>query len=459
MTLISVIRSRSLTAAVAVGVALFFCARPALAVEIIRDTEIEKTLKTFAKPLLDQAGIPPDNVNIVIVKNEDINAFVAGGMNIFINTGLLFDTREVGELTGVMAHEISHIASGHLLRLKDDMEHASMQTVLSTLLGIAAAVGTGKSEAAVAISTGGRSMAMRRFLSHSREHESAADQGAVGYLAGAGLSPRGMLGFLDRMTSQEYLPESQQMEYVRTHPLSYDRVSFLRYVVQNSKLTATPPPSGWDELYRTMIAKLTAYLMPERAFQDYAGTTPLDQYAQAIAHYRKHNFSRAIALCNKLLTAYPENPYYHELKGQILFDSGNIIDAIIPYRKAVTLAPEATQIRVALAHALLESRIKDPALLKEAIDNLGRALQKEPKMGWAHRLMATAYGRKNDEPMAQLHLAEEALLQNRLADAEKLATLAQQKLPKTSAASAWARSRDILNYVQRAQKKKTNGRG
>lgn len=450
-----VIRRRVLAATLAAVLVLHLGARQALAIEIIRDTEIENTLKTFAAPLLEQAGVSPDSVNIVIVKSDDINAFVAGGMNIFFNTGLLLDTREVGELAGVMAHEISHIASGHLLRMKEDMAHASMQTILANLLGLVAAVGTGKPEAAAAISTGGSHMALRRFLSHTREHESAADQGAVNYLAAAGISPRGILGFLDRLTSQELLPESQQMEYVRTHPLGYDRLSFLRYVVKNSKLVGAPPPKGWEELHRFMIAKLTAYLTPERAFQQYRGTTPLDQYAQAIAHYRKNKFGRAITLANQLIAGSPDNPYYHELKGQILFESGNAIDAISPYRKAVELAPNAPQIRIALAHTLLESRLKDPAVTKEAIDNLNRALQKEPKTGWAHRLLATAHGRTGDEPMAQLHLAEEALLQNRLADAEKLASLAQQKLPKTSSAAAWARSRDILDFVRRAQKKKT----
>lgn len=431
-----------------------FTAAQAFAVEIIRDTEIETTLKAFAKPLFEQAGIPEDSVNLVIIKDTDINAFVAGGMNLFIYTGLLLDTQDALELVGVMAHETSHIASGHLLRTKGEMEHASMQTVISTILGIAAAIGTGKSEAAVAISSGGKEVALRQFLRHSRDHESAADQGGVGYLNGSGISSRGMLSFLDRLTTQELLPESQQAEYVRTHPLTYDRVSFLRYVVQQSKLITTPPPKGWEERHALMIAKLTAYLYPERAFQKYTKDTPLELYARAIAYYRKNAFIRAIELSNQLITATPDNPYYYELKGQILFDSGNIADSIPPYRKAIELLPSAALIRVALAHSLLENHSKNPADVKEAITNLARALQKEPKMAWAHRLLATAYGRQQNTGMAQLHLAEEALLQNRLKDAENLATLAQNNLPKTNSAG-WARSRDILDYVHQVKKKKS----
>ena len=434
---------------------LTLAARPAFAISIIRDTEIENTLKTIAKPLFEQAGIAQDSVQFVILKDDEINAFVAGGMNMFLYTGLLLDTRDVLELAGVMAHETSHIASGHLLRSKGEMEYASAQTVLSTILGIAAAIGTGKSEAAVAISAGGKEMALRQFLRHSRDHESAADQGAIGYLNGAGISSRGMLSFLDRMTTQELLPESQQSEYIRTHPLTYDRVSFLRYVVQQSKLTAGSPPKGWESLYSTMIAKLTAYLYPERAFQRYTKNTPLDHYAQAIAYYRKNAFIKSIGLCNQLILASPENPYYYELKAQVLFDSGNIADSIVPYRRAVELLPSAALIRVALAHALLETRSNNANVLKEVVTNLSRALQTEPKMSWAHRLLATAYGRQGNEGMAQMHLAEEALLQNRLSEAEKLAQLAQQNLPKANN-TGWTRSRDILEYVRQAQKKKTD---
>lgn len=450
------IRKRFCTASFLFAVGLLvFTATTAHAVEIIRDTEIENTLKTFAKPLFEQAGIPENNINFVIIKDSEINAFVAGGMNMFLYTGLLLDARNPLELAGVMAHETSHIASGHLLRSKSEMEYASAQTVITTLLGIAAAIGTGKAEAAVALSSGGKEMALRQFLRHSRDHESSADQGAIGYLNGAGVSSQGMLSFLDRMSTQELLPESQQTEYIRTHPLTYDRVAFVRYVVQQSKLTGAPTPKGWDQLHATMIAKLTAYLYPDRAFQLYAKKTPLDLYAQAIAYYRKNAFIRSIDLCNQLIAGAPENPYFYELKGQVLFDSGNIADSIIPYRKAVELLPSAALIRVALAHSLLESRSKNPAILNEAITNLARALQLEPKMAWAHRLLATAYGRQKNEGMAQLHLAEEALLQNRLNEAETLASLAQKNLPKANA-TGWNRSRDILDYVHQLQKKKAD---
>ena len=158
---------------------------------IIRDTEIENPRETWLAPLLDAAGLGPNSDNLVVVQSPDVNAFVAGGANIFIYTGLIEKTETPEELIGVMAHELGHITGGHLIRSRDAYQRASYESILGTVLGIGAAVLSGNGGAANAIISGTQSVAARRFLAHSRINESSADQAALGFMENAGINPEG----------------------------------------------------------------------------------------------------------------------------------------------------------------------------------------------------------------------------------------------------------------------------
>ena len=104
---------------------------------LIRDAEIESTIRAYADPLLRVAKLEPAAVRILIVKDTGLNAFVSGGQNIFVNTGLLMKTTDASQIIGVLAHEIGHIEGGHppdwLMRKKRQEAHRS-------ILGGAAAV-------------------------------------------------------------------------------------------------------------------------------------------------------------------------------------------------------------------------------------------------------------------------------------------------------------------------------
>ena len=122
-------------------------AREAPAIGLIRDAEIENSIRMFGAPLFAMAGLDARSVRVFIVRDQNINAFVAGGQNIFINTGLLTASQSANEVVGVIAHETGHIVGGHLSRAHEAMSRASWQTILSLVLGAAAAV-AGSPEAA-----------------------------------------------------------------------------------------------------------------------------------------------------------------------------------------------------------------------------------------------------------------------------------------------------------------------
>ncbi len=435
---------------------LFFCfclglAAPASAqgMKLIRDEEIEQILRDFSRPVFEQAGLSPSAVRLVLIEDSSLNAFVAGGQNIFFHTGLILQTKTPAELVGVIAHESGHIASGHLARMQGEVDNANLQALLANLLGFAVAIGSGSGEAGVAINSAAQTLALRGLLRHSRIQESAADQSGVRYLQGASLPVDGFLSFMEVLSGQELLPESQQSEYVRTHPVSQDRVDFLRNVIEQQSNTGKTPAS-WNDKLAVMQAKLTGFIYPDRALLK-KGDSFAERYGRAIAHYRKGNVALALKDIETLIVEQPENPWLHELKGQVLFENGRVNEALAPYGRAVELAPRSGLIAGAYGHALLEAK---PARAQDAVRQFERALSIEPKLSRSHHLLAMAYGKLGKEGMSRLHLAEEDLLQGKLSDARTEANLALNALPAGSASRL--RALDILESIERAEKRKKN---
>lgn len=418
--------------------------------QFIRDAEIEHTIRTYAQPLFEAAGIDGDAVQIGLVKDSAINAFVAGGMNLYIHTGLLMATESAGELIGVLAHEIGHIAGGHLVRGRDAMEGASAQAILTTLLGIGAALATGEAGAAAVIVGGGNEMARRSFLAFTRSQESSADQAALSYLERAGFSARGLLRFFDELADQELLPADRQIEFVRTHPLTRDRIEAVRAHVERSPASDTSLPAEFVEMHDRMKAKLFGYLNPLQALQRLSADDPsiAARYGRSLAYYQRGDLGRALPLIDGLIAAEPDNPFFHELKGQVLLENGRIAESLDPYRQAAALLPESPLLRGALAQALIETG--DDTLLDEALGHLQEAVREERRSPMLWRLTATAHGRRGDQGLLSYAQAEHALAQGDRAAARFHAERAEQLLPAGS--PGWLRAQDIRTIAGTAER-------
>lgn len=420
---------------------------------IIRDAEIEEYMKGWFEPIFSAAGMNSDQVNVIIVQDSAINAFVAGGSNIFLYTGLIQKTDNPGELIGVVAHELGHVAGGHLIRGREAMENASYESILGTILGVGAAVLSGESGAAAAIGSAGNTLAMRKYLSTSRTFESSADQAALRYLNTAQINPSGFKSFMEKLEDEELAPTSRQSEYVQTHPMTRNRIMAIEEGVTNSMASQKPLPAAWIDQHARMKAKITSFISPQQVawnYDDRDRGIPA-QYARAIASYRENQVNEALRKIDDLLAAEPKNPWFMELKGQMLVDFARIKEAIPYYEKALAIRPDAALIRIDLAHAQIESAGEDSRLLQKAIDNLQRAQKAEPRSTYVHRLMATAYGRMGKEPAARLHLAEEALLQGKRDYAKGHAEYAVANLPK--GAPDRLRALDILSFIQQNPEK------
>jgi predicted Zn-dependent protease len=416
----------------------------AATISLIRDAEIEDTLGQISGPILDAAGLGRDSVRIYIVNDPQLNAFVAGGSNLFLNTGLLMRTENVGQLAGVIAHEVGHIAGGHLSRVGGAQRRAAAEMILATVLGAAAAV-AGAPGLGTAIITGGQSFAQSGLMRFSRSQEQAADQAAVSYLDRAAISSAGLAEFFETLENQNVLAVSRTNPYLQTHPLTRDRIRFVETHVAGEGGRFSELPAGWTLAHGRMVAKLQAFLLdPSEMLQRYqAGGTLLDRYARAIALYRLPDLPAAIEAVDGLLAERPDDPYFHELKGQMLFENGRIDDAILAYRAAAKLRPDAPLLRVGLAQALIESGA--PGANAEAIGHLEEAVGREPTNAGAWRLLGIAQGRNGLEGVSNLSLAEYALLIGKQEDARLYARRAEARIEPSD--PAWLRLQDVLRVI------------
>lgn len=420
----------------------------------LRDAETETYFQEFAAPIFAQAGIDPSSVNFILVNSPMVNAFVAGGMNMYITSGLIADTKSVEELIGVMAHETGHISGGHLVRTQEAAEGATASALVTTLAGIAAAVIAKDGAAGAAAVSLGQQVAQRDFLSYSRMQESAADQAALTYLAGSRISADGMLTFLRRLEDEELLPDSQQSAFVRTHPLTRDRVDSVAAAIDRERTegkAGSRAPTVMQAHYEAMKAKLQGYLDPRGTLRKVSATstTVPDMYARAVALHMTGDTASALSLASRLVTADPSNPYFQELQGQILYETGKVTDAIAPYRLAVKQSGGNNLLRVGLAQALMGGTTSQ-ANLQEAQTELEKALSDERRNPQLWRLLATAYGRQNQIGLATYALAEEAFVKGNMRDAENQAKRAQAQLEPTS--TGWRKAQDLLTLINDQKK-------
>jgi len=415
----------------------------ARSIGLIRDAEIEATLQAYSAPILEAAGLGADSVRIYIVNDPQLNAFVAGGMNLFLNTGLIMRSEDPSQLLGVIAHEVGHIAGGHLTRIPTAQRRAAAEMILATVLGAATAV-VGAPALGTAIMAGGSTYAQDGLMRFSRSQEQAADQAALTYLDRAGIPSDGLAQFFRILENQNVLAVSRSNPYAQSHPVTRERMQFVeQHAAARGDLT-TPP--AWTAAHAMMVAKLRGFLEePREVLRRYEDDDSLaGRYARAIAHYRLPDLQQGLADIEALLAEHPDNAYFHELKGQMLFENGQIEAAIEPYREAVRLAKDSALLRIGLAQALIESG--DPAALRAATQPLEDALQREPTNPTAWRLLGIARGRDGEEGLSNLAFAEYALLIGKPEDARLYARRAESKIAASD--PAWLRLQDILRVLE-----------
>ena len=419
---------------------------------LIRDAEIENTIRTFAVPIWKAAGLDPSAVEIMIVQDNTLNAFVAGGQRIFINTGLIMRTETPNQLIGVLAHESGHIAGGHLARMQEELRSLTTMQILESLLGAGALAGSavsggaaGRGGPTTGIGVPNAPGSLLSFLHYTQTQESAADQAAITFLQRTGQSPKGAVEFLRLLQKEERMQLNQRNPYLTTHPLTPDRISAFEEAASHSPYVNTPDSPKLLDMHHRMVAKLMGFITPDVALQRFseADRSVPARYARAIAWYRKGALGSALLTIDGLLKEYPNDPYFHEVRGQMLYENGRAAEAVASYRRAVQLLPSSAVIKIDFARALLDTN--NPENDREAVRNLELAAQQESGTFELWRLMAAGYSKLNNPGMTSLARAEMAILRGQRAEAQAHADAATHQLQ--SGTPAWQRAQDIKAYI------------
>lgn len=396
----------------------------AAALSFISDDESETLVQHIVKPIFGAASITFNPHKILIANDSTLNAFVSDGNYLVIHSGTLMNADNVNELNGILAHEAGHIAGGHIVRQKIRIGQAQIASVASLIAAGAAAAASGNAEAALAVMLGSQSSLLNSMTAYQMQEERSADESAVKYLKQLNQSAFGLKNFMQKSARANRLNGYQDFPYFRTHPLNSERIAFFTQAAENSSGAVTSP---FDTEFKMVKAKLSAFLLPpERGFKLYplSDTSAPAQYARAILYYRQNNLPQALKNIDSLIAKQPENPFFHELKGQFLFEKGKLPEALTAYKKALTLRPNSAEIMFGFAQTALEAP-HNLGELKQIIATLNRSvLKKEKADTWV--LLARAYneaGRKADALYASarfnMMLENYAIAEKQIAQAEK----------------------------------------
>ena len=429
-------------------------ASSARAAGLIRDAEIESLLRDYARPIFKVAGLSRQNVRIHLIGARSFNAFVVDGRNMFFHVGTLMRSETPNQVIGVIAHETGHIAGGHLSRLRQAVASAQTTSLMLRVLILAAtaagaAAGANVGAAGAGALLGGEGLTQRYVLSYRRAEEASADQAALSYLNATRQSAKGMLTTFRYLADQNLGSLKYADPYVQSHPFPQQRIANLREQARRSPYFEKRDPGILQLRHDMMRAKLSGFLVnPQTVLNRYPNSDQSTQarYARAIASYRRSGLGAFLPQVDALIQQQPNNAFFHELKGQFLFKSGESRRAVPPLRKAVELAPDEPLIRLLLAQALLASaqnaQKTNPALVDEVISHLRRALVKETCSAMGYRQLATAYGMKRDTANAMLASAYAYQYEGKAALAKRQAKDAKKIFSPGS--RNWLKADDIL---------------
>ena len=422
----------------------------ALAQSVLRDAETEALLHELAAPLVTAAGLDPRNVDVVLVGDRSINAFVAGGQIVFINEGLIEAADSAAEVQAVIAHELGHISGGHAIN-DGGSKAATGISILSLILGgIAAAAGAG--DAAMGVIMAGQQAAMGKYFAFSREQEASADAAGASYLSKAGISGRGSISFFKKLQNLEYrhgYTRTADSEFYSTHPMTSDRITTLQDSYQADPAWNHSYDPITEARFQRVKAKLIGYVdEPGRTLQAYpeSNRSVPARYARAYAWHKEAYLDKAMAEADALLAEAPNDPYFLELKGQILLESGHPLEALAPLRRATDLTSNQPLIATTFGHALLAT--EDPAQLPEAERVLKAAVARDRENPFAWYELGVIYGQRGDMPRARLASAEQQVLELNYKQALNSAEAAQAGLPAGS--PDYLRAQDIAMQARAA---------
>ena len=425
----------------------------AQSISLIVDSEIEHYLLELSKPLMKAANLDTNSISFYIVNDDSINAFVTKGENIFVNSGLIAKSDDPALLAGVMAHEIGHIAGRHIAVSDEAVSGVNNVLILSYIAGIAAALAASSGDAASALILGGSHVAQRSALKYTRNHEESADQMALNFLQYANYSADGLLRLMQIIKGYERSFEENIDQYAITHPISINRINHIANYIEGNP-NDFQINANLQHKAKMVKAKLDGFLIDTNEALNYYKCGQIQCiYARSIAYYRKNQINKSLKLIDNLINLEPENGYFYELKGQVLFENNDVKGSILNYKKALNLIKlDKSIIRILYANSILTLNDNSQVAITDAIDNLILARIKQKNNWKIYYLLAKAYKQKNDDAKSLIYLGYYNLFTENFDQAIKNANDAKEKFDLNEKEILLAD--DLINIAEDYKKEK-----
>ena len=219
---------------------------------------------------------------VFLVRDRSVNAFALPGGYVGVHLGLIAVTASSDELAAVLAHELSHVTQRHIARSIVNTQRTTLLSLAGLILGVLAASRAGSSDATQAAVVGAQAAAAQSQLNYSRDMEREADRVGFGVLTDAGYAPQGMAGMFEKMENANRMNDSGAFPYLRSHPLTVERISEAR-----SRLALAAGAAPADNLQHGLMGARARVLMDtstdglRRQQQRLAGAVPSGMPAAA----------------------------------------------------------------------------------------------------------------------------------------------------------------------------------
>ncbi len=424
---------------------IFFCffIHNSFALEIIRDEELEKFTKELTAELLSNTNLNEKDINFYFINNKEINAFVTGGKNIFVNTGLITQADDYREYQAVIAHELSHIIGGHIFNTSAELKNLSNKALPVYLLGIIG-IFAGSADTAITSIMLGQASVQDGFTYYSRNQEASADQAAINLMCSNKINASYLLSFLERLDRKTLDSVSNENYYRSTHPPIDSRKDWINISLKN-KNCEYENTQFLQEKFNLLKSKLIAFThSKQEVYAMYSGESDVDLYANAIISYLSGKHSDSLEILDRLINREPNNPYFRELLGEIYFAKADFDNAIKNQSIAIELVNEPSDLYFMMIGSYLVA-LEDQESKYDGIRNLKKSIFINPKNTYSWYLLARAYADTGNLPLANYATAERYYLIGERGLALEFAQKSINSIEKNS--PEWYRANDLMSII------------
>lgn len=333
------------------------------------DAEAADFLATFTEVLLATPAAAGQRFQFFLIDDGSINAFALPGGFIGVHTGLIAASQSESELASVLAHEIAHVTQRHVVRMLAQQRRASMISMATMALTLLAA--RSNPQAAMGGMMLGDHVLRSTSLAFSRDAEREADRLGLEMLRQAGFEPQGMSVFFNRLQVATRVYETQAPAWLRTHPLTTDRIAdidlrlqdlpkrprtdSLAFRLMQARLRATLDSSGAGRQMARERAELAVREAARPQVEDWFGLASI-----AAAQGDTVRMTQALVRARAALGA--EHPWFARLEAAAKLESGDAKAALELTRQALARFPEERALVRLQAQALLALREVGPAV-------------------------------------------------------------------------------------------------